>query len=226
MCNLQYWSLLTDLKLEYYILKPSLTLLHIPSETSLILTGISHNLPPLKHPSSPTHNRLIFRREAKMFEKGDHEMLTTRSLMEGFSQIKDAIADKYKELSEPVKRWQKWSRTFMDALTPQSSAKDEREGSNQSLATTEKKYTQHLQEMNEIYESCSRLRKYLKIKWLRRSRDVSRRFQKLIKGPRYCCRSWRKISRLIRSSCWTQSSIKGSCLMSWLRSARKMPVSS
>lgn len=119
-----------------------------------------------------------------MFEKGDHEMLTARSLMEGFSQIKDAIADKYKELSEPVKRWQKWSRTFMDALTPQSSAKDEREGSNQSLATTEKKYTQHLQEMNEIYESCSRLRKYLKIKWLRRSRDVSRRFQKLIKGPR------------------------------------------
>lgn len=30
---------------------------------------------------------------------------------------------------------------------------DEREGSNQSLATMEKKYTQHLQEMTEIYKT-------------------------------------------------------------------------
>lgn len=88
-----------------------------------------------------------------MFEKGDHETPTTRSLMEGFRQSKDAIADKYKQLSEPVKRWQKRSRAFVDALTPQSSPEDEREGSNQSLASMEKKHFQHLQEMKEIYET-------------------------------------------------------------------------
>lgn len=88
-----------------------------------------------------------------MFEKGDHETLTTRSLMEGFSQFKDAIADKCKQLSEPIKRWQKWSRTFLDSLTPQSSVENEREASNQRLATMEKKCTQHLQEMKEIYET-------------------------------------------------------------------------
>lgn len=88
-----------------------------------------------------------------MFEKGDHEMPTTSSLMEGISQIKDAIADKYKQLSEPVKRWQKRSHTFVDTLTPESSAEDEREGSNQSLATMEKRHLQHLQEMKEIYET-------------------------------------------------------------------------
>lgn len=88
-----------------------------------------------------------------MFEKGDHEMLTSRSFMEGFSQIKDAIADKCKQLSEPIKRWRRRSRTFMDALTSQSSAGDDREGTHQSLATREEKYARHLQEMEEIYET-------------------------------------------------------------------------
>lgn len=86
-------------------------------------------------------------------EHGDHERPSTKSWTKGVSLIKQAVADKCEQLSKPVKRWQMWSHTYMDALTLQSSTKAELEDSAKKCAAVEKKCIKHLQAMQEIYET-------------------------------------------------------------------------
>lgn len=67
-----------------------------------------------------------------MSEQGDHGMLaSTKRWREGLSQIKQAAADKYKQLKP--KRWQMWTH----AVTLQSSTEALLEDSNQNGAAVE-----------------------------------------------------------------------------------------